>query len=316
VLGQVAAAGSLALLSLLATRSLLSLTHSREHARSLFSFSSQVSLQQLLHAINGIVPSFAVSRSLGQTSLGFYSRGSLLVFLPQTFLSQGIYKTLYPIYPRFRNDHEERRRMMIDVACVATMVWPLFGALAGLAPLAVEVMLGSQWTPVAAIIGPLCLYAAADFAYAIFTSFTESAGQLRLIWVIQTCWTIVLVAALGIAVVANAEMRTLVLVAAGVQVWLHILQVALLARADLISAKGIVLAEIWAAAVTLAWFAATTLTSHVVAAHGLAVRLAASSVVVVLLGVATWLVLPYLPAGQALTRRGFRAWRPAWSPLS
>ncbi len=216
---------------MLATRSQLGVSYSRVQARSLFSFSAQVSLQNLGHYVNNILPSFAVSRFLGQASLGFFSRASMLVGLPQTFLAQGVQKTLYPIYPRFRDNKEECRRMMIDVASVTTtMVWPLFAALAGLAPLVVEFLLGARWAPAASIVGPLCLYATANFAYAIFASFAESFGHLRQIWLVQACWTVALVCSLGIAVRADADMRAIVLVAAGVQIAVHVLQITLLAR--------------------------------------------------------------------------------------
>lgn len=155
VLGQVAAACALAVFGVLATRSELALAYGRSEARSLFSFSAQVSLQNLGHYVNTILPSFAISRSLGATNLGFYNRGSLLVGLPLTFLAQGVTKTLYPIFPRFRENESECRRMMIDVASVTTtFVWPLFGALAGLAPLVVHLLLGPRWAPVAAIVVP------------------------------------------------------------------------------------------------------------------------------------------------------------------
>ncbi len=255
VLGQVAATGALLALGVLATRSRLSVSYSRLHARSLFSFSSQVSLQNLGHYVNNTLPSFAVSRFLGQASLGFFSRASLLVGLPLTFLAQGVQKTLYPIYPRFRDNEEECRRMMIDVVSVTTtMVWPLFAALAGLAPLVVELLLGARWAPAAAIVGPLCLYATVNLAYAIFASFAESFGHLRQIWLVQICWTLALVCFLGVAVHEDAGMRAIVLVAAGVQIAVHAFQIALLARVRLVDAGGTLRVEVWAAMLGAVWY--------------------------------------------------------------
>ena len=145
VAGQVATAATLLLLSAAAARPQLAVAYSSVHARSLFSFSAQVSLQNLGHYLNNTLPSFVVSRSLGQASLGFFSRASLLVGLPLTFLAQGVNKTLYPIYPRFRDKPDECRRMLMDVASVTTTaVWPLFAALAGLAPIVVELLLGEE----------------------------------------------------------------------------------------------------------------------------------------------------------------------------
>jgi O-antigen/teichoic acid export membrane protein len=318
VLGQVAATAALLALGVLATRAQLSVSYARLHARSLFSFSSQVSLQNLGHYLNNTVPSFAVSRYLGQMSLGFFSRASLLVGLPQTFLAQGIQKTLYPIYPRFRDNEEECRRMMIDVASVTTaLVWPLFAALAGLAPLVVDLLLGSRWAPVASIVGPLCLYATVNLAYAVFASFAESFGQLRQIWLVQVCWTLALVLSLGVAVREDADMREIVLVAAVVQIAVHVLQIALLARVRIVDAVGTLRVEVWAAVLAAVWYMATMLTTQSLSGHALAIRIVASCGVIALLTVATWLALPHLPAGRAFSSRGIRiAWRPKVSQPS
>jgi len=318
VLGQVAATSALFALGVLATRSQLSVSYSRLHARSLFSFSSQVSLQNLGNYLNNILPSFAVGRFLGQASLGYFSRASQLVWLPQTFLVQGVQKTLYPIYPRFRDNEEECRRMVIDVASVTTtIVWPLFAALAGLAPLVVELLLGARWAPVASIVGPLCLYATASFAYSIFASLAESLGYLRQIWLVQACWTLALVCSLGVAVREGADMRVIMLVAAAVQIAVHIMQIALLARVRLVDAVGTLRVEVWAALLAAVWYTATMLTTHSFSGHGLATRIVVSCGVIALLTLATWFALPHLPAGRAFSRRGIRiGWRPRMSQPS
>jgi lipopolysaccharide exporter len=305
VVGQVANAALLLTLSVLAARSQLGLAWSRSWGRSLFSFSAQVSLQNLDHYVNNTLPSFAVSRTLGQASLGFFSRGTLLVGLPQTFLVQGISKTLYPIYPRFRDDERESQRMMIDVVAVATtVIWPLFAVLAGLGPLVVRVLLGPDWTAVASIVGPLCLYAMANIAYSLFAPFAESYGFLRLIWVVQACWTTALVAAILIAVFADADMRAIVLVAVAVQIPVHALQVALLARRRVVDAVGTLRVEVWSGGIAAIWYIAAMLTTHLLGSEELVLQIAASSGVVALLIVGTWLALPFLPAGRALSARG------------
>jgi lipopolysaccharide exporter len=312
VLGQVAGAGALAALGFLAARTQLALAYGRIEARSLFSFSAQVSLQNLGHYFNTMLPSFAISRSLGATSLGFFSRGSLLVGLPLTFLAQGVTKTLYPIFPRFRNDDGECRRMMTDVASVSTtFVWPLFAALAGLAPLVVQVLLGPTWAPVASIVVPLCLYASLNFVYAIFTSFAESFGYLKQIWLIQACWTLVLVGSLGLAVVEDADMRTIVFVAAGIQAATNALQVTLLARLRSVDAMGTLRVELWAAALAGVWYIVTMLATRALSDDALGVRIAGSCGAVALLALGSWFALPYLPAGKAFASRGIRmTWRP------
>lgn len=318
VVGQVATAGVLLLLGVAASRPQLAIAYSRAHARSLFSFSAQVSLQNLGHYLNNTLPTFAVSRFLGQTSLGFFSRGSLLVGLPLTFLAQGVNRTLYPIYPRFRERHDECRRMLVDVTDVTTtLVWTLFGALAGLAPLVVELLLGAQWAPVATIVGPLCLYATMNFVYSIFTSVAEVFAYLKQIWFVQICWALVLIVSLGVAVAGDASMRTIVLVAAGVQLGAHALQIALLAQARIVDAVGTLRAEGSSGLLALVWYLITMLTTEGMSEQSLGARVGVSCGVLLLMGLTTWLVLPYLPAGRALTRRGIPlGWLPRISGLS
>jgi len=318
VAGQVSTAGALLVLSAAAARPQLAVAYSSVAARSLFSFSAQVSLQNLGHYLNNTLPSFAVSRFLGQASLGFFSRASLLVGLPLTYLAQGVNKTLYPIYPRFRDRSDECRRMMLDVASVTTtLVWPLFAALAGLAPLVVELLLGAGWGPVATIVGPLCLYATVNFVYSIFTSVAEAFAYLKQIWLVQACWTIVLVLSLCVAVASDADMRTIVLVAAGVQAAAHLLQIALLARVRIVDAIGTLRAEGSSALLAFVWYIVTMLTTEALSGYGMGTRVVVSCGVVLLLALATLLALPHLPAGRVLSRRGIRSgWLPRMSRLS
>jgi O-antigen/teichoic acid export membrane protein len=305
VAGQVATSGALLTLGVLVARAELGLTWDREHARSLFSFSAQVSLQNLGHYFNNTLPSLVVSRSLGQSSLGYFSRASLLVGLPLSFLAQGAAKTLYPMYPKFRENVAESRKMMLDVTCVGTyVVWPLFGALAGLAPVVVEVLLGDEWTPVVELVGPLSVYAAANFAYSIYASFAEAFGYLRQIWVVQVCWTLVLALLLILAVAEDADMRTIVVVAAAVQLAVHALQVVLLGRLGTIDVRGTLRTEAGAALLALVWFAATFVTARLTADQGLAPELIACFGAIVALTAMTWYAFPHMPAGKALARRG------------
>ncbi len=312
VLGQITTGGALLALAVAATRRELSLMPSWERLRAFFSFSAQVSVQNLNHYVNNTLPSFAVSRFLGQTSLGYFSRALVLVSLPRSFLADGVYKTLYPIYPRFRKDSGQCRRMMNDVANVTmTMVWPLFAALAGLAPLVVDLLLGATWEPVATITLPLCVLAAVNFAYTNFAWFAESFGYLRQMWIVQIVWTAVLIGGLVVAVQGDAGMRTIALVACGTQIVAHLLQVVLLARTRFIDGVGVLKAELAATLVSFVWYAATALTTNALSESTMGARLAGACLVVGLLTLATWIALPFLPAGRAFARRGIRvSWRP------
>ena len=112
-------------------------------------------------------------------------------------------------------------------------------------------------------------------------------------------------------------MRVLVVVAAGVQIGAHVLQIALLARARVVDAARTLGVELWAALLGAAWFAATLGSTHALAEQDMTTRIAGACGVVALLALATWLALPHLPAGKALSRRGIRiSWRPRVSQPS
>jgi hypothetical protein len=131
---------------------------------------------------------------------------------------------------------------------------------------------------------------------------------------VQACWTAAIVCALVIAVDADADMRVIVLIAAGVQIAAHVLQIALLARVQVVDPIGTLLAEAWTAVVAGVWYIVTTVTTHAFDERGITTQFLAGCAVVALLGLATWVTLPHLPAGRALSRHGIPvAWRPGIS---
>ena len=305
VLGQVTTSGALCAMSVLAARSELGIAFSRAEARRLFSFSAQVSAQSLTHYLNGALPTFSVSRWLGATSLGFYSRGSVLVGLPWNFMIQGIYKTIYPLYPRYREDRAGCQRMMVDVTSVTTALsWPLFGALAGLAPLIVELLLGSEWEPVSGVVPALSLSAAVGVSYTIFISMSQAFGFLGQVWILQIAWMVVLISALAVTIYAGGGIKTIALVAAFVGVAIHLLQLAMIVPTRLIDLGGTLRAEGAAAFVGGVWYAITALATGMTEQASLAHRILASGTAVVTLALLTYLALPYLPAGRAFARHG------------
>jgi hypothetical protein len=101
-------------------------------------------------------------------------------------------------------------------------------------------------------------------------------------------------------------MRRIVLAASGIQLVIHVLQIVLLARTHSVDAAGTLRVEAWAGLIGAVWYVATMLTTNALTGKDLAARIVASSVVVILLGAATWLAFPHLPAGRAFIRRGVR----------
>jgi hypothetical protein len=107
-----------------------------------------------------------------------------------------------------------------------------------------------------------------------------------------------------LAVAEDADMRTIVVVAAAVQLAVHALQVVLLGRLGTIDVRGTLRTEAGAALLALVWFAATFVTARLTADQGLAPELIACFGAIVALTAMTWYAFPHMPAGKALARRG------------
>ena len=128
--------------------------------------------------------------------------------------------------------------MMIDVASVTTtFVWPLFGALraslrSSSTCYSVRVVRPSPRS------GPALSLRSPELRIRNLHVVRGSFGYLRQIWLIQACWTVVLVGFLAVAVAANADMRTIAFVAAGIQAAVNGLQIILLARLRSVDAVG------------------------------------------------------------------------------
>jgi PST family polysaccharide transporter len=303
VLGQVATAAAMLGIGLLVVRSELNLRFSRTEARSLLSFSGQVSAQNLAHYGFYTLPGLVIARTAGSVSLGFFSRAYLLVMLPMNFLTLGISKSIYPAIPRLTNPEVRRRALSEVVAVGAFVVWPLLGLLAGSASLVVDLLLGPDWGPSAAMVIPLCLFAAANLQYVILSNAIESIGWLRVGWMIQAAWAVALVLMTIVAWQLDAEVLTYLYVYAFTQIAIHALQVIVLSKRELVQLRRVALDEVVGGTMALLAFVAAFAVSESVDGS-LFIRVAASAAVVLGVGVTMLVTLPRVAAGRALARRG------------
>ena len=303
VIGQVATAAAMLGIGLLVVRRELSLGFSRTEARSLLSFSGQVSAQNLAHYGFYTLPGLVIARTAGSVSLGFFSRANLLVMLPMNFLTVGISKSIYPAIPRL-TDPDVRRRALSEVVAVgAFVVWPFLGLLAGSASLVVDLLLGPKWEPSAAMVAPLCLFAAANLAYVILSTATESIGWLRTGWMIQAAWAVALALSSILAWQLDADVLTYLYVYAFTQIAIHVLQVIVLSKRELVSLRRVALDEVVGGTMALMAFVAAFAVSESVDGSPF-IRLAATGAVVLGVGVTMLVTLPRVAAGRALARRG------------
>src|SRR5205823_13530625 len=102
--------------------------------------------------------------------LGVFSRASIIVGLPQTYLSSGLMKVLYPLYGRVKNDRGRANVLLGESITLATgFVWPLYALLAGAAPVVVRVLLGRGWGGTAPLVALFALLACADLPCGLLT---------------------------------------------------------------------------------------------------------------------------------------------------
>lgn len=304
VIGQVVGAVTTLGAGMAMVRREISRTFSRIEARGLLSFSGQVSAQNLVHYVVLTWPGLVIARLAGSAALGFLSRANVLVTLPMNFVTVGISKSLYPVIAQMK-DVDARRGALSDVVAVGTyLAWPLLGALAGSASVAVDLLFGPGWGTVAAMVPPVCLFAAANLVYVILASATESIGWLKVTWMIQVAWASALALATALAWQLGADARTYLYAYAVTQIVIHIIQVAILSNRGLVPLRSIAAHELVAGSFALLWFAAAFATSQWLDDSQLLVRLAVLGVVLIALSALTLIALPRVAAGKALDRRG------------
>lgn len=304
VIGQIANASTMLAVGLFVVRGEIALRFSKVEARSLLSFSGQVSGQNLAHYGFYTLPGFVIARTAGSVALGFFSRASLLVMLPMNSLTLGISESIYPVISQV-SDVDARRRALSDVIAVETFLfWPALGILAGSASVAVDLLFGPGWDPVVAMIPPLCLFAAGALVYATLASATEAIGWLRVGWAIQATWGIALAVATLAAWQLGADARAYLYWYAATQIAIVVFQAAVLSRKGLVSGQPAFAHGLVGGSTALVTFAVAFAVSELLEGSSLLVRLVGAGAVALAFGATVFLALPRVPAGRALARRG------------
>ncbi|MDP2325888.1 MAG: lipopolysaccharide biosynthesis protein, partial [Gammaproteobacteria bacterium] len=180
----------------------------------LLSVSGWLFLNNLLYFGTTRVSHFIIGRVLGAQSLGLYTLGSELAYLPQTELVAPINRALFPGFSRMAEAPDELRRTFVAVnSVIALLVFPAAVGLATIANTLVPVLLGPNWAGAA----PVLQILAVSGALAALTSNTYSAylalGRARIVTWILVIEVIVLVSGMlilarpyGLVGVASAEL--------------------------------------------------------------------------------------------------------------
>ncbi|MDG4866350.1 oligosaccharide flippase family protein, partial [Streptomyces sp. T-3] len=95
-------------------------------------------------------PLWVAGARLGPGAAGHYSRAGMFTALPLTFLTQGINRTTTPMLAESRGSSPQA---VYDVVCAASAVGLVgFGAVAGLGPAGLGLLLGPGWTTAALLV--------------------------------------------------------------------------------------------------------------------------------------------------------------------
>jgi len=154
----------------------------RGDARAISTFAAQVGGLGLLSYCAGILPSLFVARQFGAYTLGLFSRARLMAELPADYAVTSIYKVIYPLYGKVREDVTRTRTLLRESLTLTTgLVWPVFALMAGAAPLVVHVVLGQRWDGSAPLLTFFALGACALVPTGLLSNCAEAFGWMRII---------------------------------------------------------------------------------------------------------------------------------------
>ena len=185
-LGQTVWGATLLVAAGVIARDELRLSFDRTEARELFTFASQVSVLGFGSYVTITAPSWFAARAFGASVLGLYSRAYLIVYLPVAYASTSIFKVIYPLYGRIREDLA-RTKILVDEALTLTtgIAWPLFALVAGASPVIVRLLLGPRFDGAAPLVALFALGACANIPSGLLTNAAEAFGWMRVIATMQ-----------------------------------------------------------------------------------------------------------------------------------
>ena len=290
---------------------------SRNGARYLLSFSSQVSVQNLLYFTVNTAPTWLVSRVVGPATLGQYSRANLIVGLPFAQLSAGSMKSLYPGYARVQDDPARMRAAVTDaLTAVSGISFVLFGGLVGTAPVTVPLLLGPQWAQATSLVPEFGLSAALTMVFVVLSNAFEAKAMLRSSWRVQgvliLCTAAALVATLQCSDVLPAAALSLGIGYGGA----HVYQLVLATRAGLVEGPRILQAYSIHAACGLTLAGSLWLTTSSLRGDGTLASLVGAAVVTGSVATGTWLLREQIPLYTCARQRGLLDWRTGVTEVS
>lgn len=146
VAGTLAGSGGRLVLSYIVAPHAPRLTFKASAAGSLIRFGRWVFVTALLTTLGGATLQMIISRQLGAADLGIYYLGTRVTFLLVGGVIDVGSSVSFPIYARMQEAREEASRVFrATLTASSTLVIPVMGIMAALAPSFVAQVLGEQW---------------------------------------------------------------------------------------------------------------------------------------------------------------------------
>ncbi len=124
-----------------------------KEVRSIFGFSSNLTLSNLVIYLNRNADSMIVGKVLGAIALGPYSLAFKIMLYPLQSIAFVASKALYPVLSAHQGDPDKQRASYLQsVSFVALITAPLMGGLVALREPFIAVALGHKWASVAPLL--------------------------------------------------------------------------------------------------------------------------------------------------------------------
>jgi len=303
-LGQALGALMLLASASLTVRRQLQVSFDLEDARELFTFATQVGGLGFFQFLTITAPSWFVARTFGSAPLGLYSRAYLIAALPAEYVVRSVYRVIYPLYGRVRNDLN-RTKVLLDEALtlVTGFVWPLFALIAGGSPVIVHVLLGSRWADASSLLLFFAVAAGASVPTGFLANAAEAMGWMRIIATRQMVFLAGVVTAVVGVSVADLGLSFLVAGIAGAQWIAYGLTLETFIRRRLLAFRWVLRGQLVHIAIAMGAFAAAFASAHLLSGTDILVQIAAqigvgAAVIGVLISLGA-----RIPAMRVLVRR-------------
>jgi O-antigen/teichoic acid export membrane protein len=303
-LGQAVGAGALLVTASILVRDQLCLAFDRPDARELATFSTQVSFLGFGSYATNTAPGWFAGRAFGPSVLGLYSRATLIVGLPLTYLLIGVTKVVYPLYGRVRDD-ARRIRVLINEGLVLTtgFVWPAFALVAGGAPVIVRVLLGPSWHGAAPLVALSALIACGNVACGFLTNAAEALGWMRIVAARQILFFVGTATALLVAHFAGLSLTWLLALVAFAQWATYGLTLVPFVTMKLLDRGALLRENVTHGTVAMVLFGAAAGCAHGLSGESLAIQVTAQIAVAGGAVLLLWLGRSWVPAMRVLARR-------------